>query len=298
MVDSTVAMIIDERQKGQFPISIGTSIAIEGALGIPSPDAPDAGMAKRVSINSLPFTKYDEMWFNIRTMFRNAVGAVKTEDEIRMSPATYAVLIEEEMRIIRAALQQHTGTKLTPVFYVCDYQSLTKKYKYATFKEVKTDKQKHYAIMENGMLTALFDRLKESQEQLYHFDTELKGHGKAAMFVTHYPLDLLSQTNFKDIALVESHTGAIKTRELWYTKLHGGKELSRIPFDKMTIQMFGDSGGLIAPQPIEFRRKLIEIAEHYKWTSVTTEERIRLTVKLSKAPTLEGAIMKMYSTVL
>lgn len=298
MLDSTMAVIIDERDKGQFPISIGTSLAIEGALGIQPADSPDAGKANAVKLSDIPYTKYDEIWFNVRTLFRNAMGAIKKEDEIRMSPDNYATLIEEEIRIIRAALQQNTGTKLMPVFYVCDYNSLNKRYRHATFKEVKTDRQKHYASMENLTLGILFKKMEENQLFIYHFDTDVKGHGRAAMFVTHYPIDLLSADNFKEIALVESHTGVVKTKELWYTKLKDGKNLTRIPFDKMTIQMFGDSGGLIAPQPLEFRNKLLEIAEHYKWTPVTTEERIRLTVKLSRAPTLEGAIMKMYSSVL
>lgn len=60
---------IDARTKGQFPISIATSLALEGLFGIlednkdPNPPWPD----------------YTDLIINVRTLFRNLLGSIEDE---------------------------------------------------------------------------------------------------------------------------------------------------------------------------------------------------------------------------
>jgi hypothetical protein len=59
----------------------------------------------------------------------------------------------------------------------------------------------------------------------------------------------------------------------WYTKLKTVRVEDRIPFTKFTLLFFGD-GNLFAPQDLELRRELVELAETKRWTHVTTDERL------------------------
>lgn len=278
------AVILDNREKGQFPLSIATSLAFEGAFGI-YPERPQ----QKVLIND-----YQEVWLNIRTLFRNIHGSMKKEDEARLSATDYAMAIREEMTIVQSVLDDHTRGRVRAYFYACDYRSLKAHYPHANLKEDNTDRQKHYSAMENRALDALGIELKGLPQQYIHFDTTIKGNKKKALFITHYPLDLLSNTDFEEIGLLESHSGVVKHKSEWYTKLHNGKSLVRLPFNKMTIQMFGDSGGLFAPYPQEYRKALLEVADKHQWTPMTTKDRILLTVGLTKMPTLIGTVQKMF----
>ena len=59
-----ICMITDlmsSRTIGQFPLSIATSLAMEAAFGI-YPDRPET---------KEPILKYDTLWVNVRTIFRN-----------------------------------------------------------------------------------------------------------------------------------------------------------------------------------------------------------------------------------
>lgn len=281
--------MMEERMKGQFPITISTSLALEGAFSIlldkPNPKIP-------------PIQNYDELWINLRTLFRNLHDCFKKEQEVLIMPPDYAKVMREEMHIIQGALDQHTNGRVRAYFYTCSYQNLSGIFKHAQFKDAKTPAQIHYAAQENRTLEELDNLLKETGESFVKFDTVLSGHEKRTLIITHYPVDLLANQYMFDLALLESHTGAIKTKGMWHSKLAGGKDIHRIPFDIMTIQLFGDSGKIFTPYPLEFRKKMLEIAEQYQWTPATTKERIKLTVNLSRTPTLESAIMKLYATFL
>lgn len=281
--------LIENRAKGQFPLSISTSLALEGALGIleekPNPAKP-------------PIQDFDEIFFNLRTLFRNINGCYKKDEENRLSPGDYAHMLIEEMTIIQSVLDQHTGGRVRAFFYACTYNNLTGLFKSARFKEARTPAQLHYANQENKTLELISKALREEGRDFLHFDTIINGNKKKTLMVTHYPIDLLANQFFSEIGLLESHTGVVKPRSLWYTKLLNGKDLTRIPFDIMTIQFFGDSGHLFSPYPIKYREALLEVANKYQWTPVTTKERIKLTVGLYKNADLEKTVMKLYSTFL
>lgn len=283
-MDSSVAIQLDTRAKGQFPVSIATSLAVEGAFGMMLENQP----TKNPSVYD-----YQEIWFNLRTMFRNFYGSLQKEHIDRLMPEHIGEALREEMTILRGVLEQQSTNRIKAVFYVCNYDSLTRLHKFAIFKEVKTDKQKFYAGLENATMNYLIEHHGE-EFGIRNLDTQIVGNGKDAIMLTHYPFDLLSNVSFGKLALLESHTGVIKTPALWYTKLNNGKELSRIPFNMMTIQLFGDSGGLLAPYSHAEREAIMKIAEKHKWNPTTTKERIIFTVGLEKMPLLEALVKKLF----
>ena len=99
--------------------------------------------------------------------------------------------------------------------------------------------------------------------------------------LTHVAYDLLSYNKFNTLHLLESHTGKCKDISLWWTKLSNSKDLMRIPFNILTLQIFGDSQ-IFLPFPIETRKQILQLAEDKKWTNVTTKERIRLSLDTLK----------------
>jgi hypothetical protein len=309
---------LDARVKGQLPISVATSLAIEGLLGIledkpADPDNPLRRYAQTainaynsarqflgihvddtpVDVIKAPIKEYDELWVNYRTLFRNIVGAVSADDAAAITPDDYAMLVVEELTIIKAALLDH-GFEVNVIGYVCSYNDLGGIYPKAIQREMKTDRQKYYAALENQTVDAVFANLGSDNEMLIPCDVYIRGNHKRTMLLSSYPIDLI---NFKDglqLALVESHTGAIKKRQHWHTKLLNGRDLPHIPFDRMTIQMFGDTGNLFAPYPKAHREKLIALATQYQWTSLTTKARILQCVELSRDPTFEAIVRAMY----
>lgn len=277
------------REKGAFPISIATSLALEGAFDI---------LEDGAKYKSPPIFEYDAVWFNLRTIIRNIRGAMPKDAADSAAPLSILAAVITELTMIRGIIQEKTGGRCNVVFYACSYNSLTRLFPKALFKEVTTDKQKLDAKIENGILKEIFKNNFSEELPLKEFDTTLSWEGEQngrVLIVTHYPFDLLSEKYFKELVLLESHTGTLKKKPQWYTKLHGGKDLVRVPFDKMTVQLFGDSGGLLKPYPIAFRRELLKVAEDSKWSSTTTKDRIILTVKHHRNVSLEILVFQLYS---
>jgi hypothetical protein len=310
--------ILDARVKGQLPISVATSLAIEGLLGIledkpADPDNPLRRYAQTavnayntarqflgihvddtpVDVIKAPIKDYDELWINVRTLFRNIVGALSNEDAAKIEPDAYAMLAIEELNIIKAALLDH-GFEVVVVGYVCSYASLSGNYPKAQMREIRTDKQLFYAALENQTVAAAFENLGRDNELLLPFDVSIRGNSRRTMLLSNYPIDLINFKSALQLALVESHTGVIKKRQHWHTKLLNGRDLPHIPFDRMTIQMFGDTGNLFAPYPKAHREKLLALATQYQWTSLTTKSRILQCAELARDPTFEAVVRAMY----
>ncbi len=283
------ATLLDGREKGQFPISIGTSLALEGALDI-YPDRPK-------KYPSPPLLSYGGLIMSIRTLYRNLCGSIEKESKGNLSPENYATALIEEMTIIKGVLEQHSP-KTKPFYYLMSYIGLPVLYPNAILKTLKTDAQIEYKAMEDNCYSILRAKLKDSKldvpVELTNCSIAPKSGFEDSMIITHCPLDLLSYTAFKRLTLQESNSGNIKYRGEWNTKLQGGKDHPRIPFDKMTIQMFGDTGGMFSPQPIAYRKTLLQIAESNKWTSLTTKDRVLLGVKQAHDFHLEKLVKSLY----
>lgn len=272
---------IANREKGQFPVSIGTSLALEGA----------AGVLEDKEVSPAPLLRAQELWVNMRTLFRNLYGALDSELRLTVGPQHLVPAMLEELDHIREAVNTITGHRCKTTYYACSYASLPRKFPKALLRVPRTALQKTYHAIESETIT---QAIRLADEDIRQYDVDIGGSNARVFMLTHCPVDLLSARSFNELFLLESHTGAIKDRRQWHTKLTGGKDLVRIPFDRMTLQMFGDGGQHFMAMPIKIRKVILELAERYKWTQVTTKSKIIYSVRQCRDPALEALVLGLY----
>lgn len=313
------ADIIESRVKGQLPLSIATSLAIESLLGVMDGKEPDPNNPFRryaslavnafnkakqflgihvketpVDKNTAPIADFDELWINFRTLFRNVVGAINANDLKTITANELGYVVMEEVAIIKGVLEDQ-GFNTEVFLYACTYNNVRGLYREGIMKEGMTPLQQAYAELENGAIKSVIEHIGEDSVLLKQYDTTILTNPKRCVLLSHFPIDLLNIKGARELVLIESHTGKLKRRNQWNTKLKDGNmDISRIPFDRMTIQMFGDKGNLFLAHPKQYRAKLVELSIKYQWTPLTTEQRIKQCVELSREPFLMAAVQKMY----
>lgn len=281
------AVLLERRATGQVPVSVATSLAIEGLFGILEP--PEGGPKSKAPP---PANEVDEVWVNLRTLFRNIQGAVEAQAVTQINGHSFGLAIIEEMTIIQQSVHQLSSGRIKTYFYVCSHANLRRDFPNARLKEPRTDKQLIYAALEKEAIETVLRNKTEQEVTVY--DVSVQMHVKRCAMLTSFPVDLVMAKNYSSLVLLESHTGAVKKNHLWNTKLQNGKELTRIPFGKMSLQVFGDNSGVFAPFPKEYRDAILRIAEQYKWTVFTTKDRIVQSIKLSHEPALLATIQPLF----
>lgn len=274
--------VISERAVGQFPISIASSLAFESAIGIlPEAPMPEPEIKKR-----------DLIMVNVRTMIRNLLGSFEKESKIHLENYTLAEALVGEMRVMETLAVEHSNGRCNVEFYNCSYSDIQSKFSRALIKVPTTPLQVAYMGIEQDILKYIKEDFK-SAAPVEEYTREFKDHPGDALIVTHFPIDLLQRYRFNSLSLLESHTGSIKPPLLWNTKLHNGKEFEILPFDRMTLQMFGD-GVIFAPMPIKIRQRLYSIAVKQGWTPASTKDWIIKGVEAHRDPALEVLVKDLY----
>jgi hypothetical protein len=268
------------RELGQTQISIGTSLALEGAFGI-YPEREES---------PAPILKYTRLWVNVSTMFRNLVNSLTSEEQARVTAKVIAPILASEMSILEGEVQNVVGRKLTTTFYYNDMRKLKKLLSSANVKEPTTPKQKIQQALHDQTIKSLGDYL--DQVDLRYFEGKIKGDGRALM-ITHNPVDLLSFNRFDELTLLESHTGKLKPRSQWGSKL-GVKDLT-LPFNEFTLTVFGDGSTFLSPWPMKYRRVLLDLSKKNRWTPVTTLPKIRMELGTIKDPHIRDELQKAMS---
>lgn len=281
-LEQRIQAALAEREKGQLPISIASSRALEGAFGILE-EAPEAHPI---------IHRVDALYVNLRTLIRNIAGSVESEVNAQLTAEDISATMANELQIIESAVQQVSNGKVAVVPYVCSYESLKRLYPKAMMKTTTTEKMT-FAFMRE--VNALNDfELNRGWIHPKKFDIDFEKDDRKTLILTNYAIDLLQKYKFTSLTLLESHTGAVKPPPMWYTKLNNGKDLKTIPFDRMTIQMFGDGSNLFSPFPIKIRRHMLAISEKNGWTPLTTKALILESVKKERDPVLESLILNLY----
>ncbi len=255
------AEAIAARAVGQYPISVATSLALESAAGI-HPEIP---------VPQAPILEYEQFWVNVRTLFRNFLGALDKDTVKGVQAPEIAMHLFGEMDAIRDIVEDASGGRCKPVFYVSNYAGLNTRFPHAVLRMDSTPRQKEYTALQTQTLELM---LRQQPQDFKGYHLKLRPEGRPrAMILTHYAYDLSAHDQFSKLVLVESHTGAIKEFAQWYTKYYEGKSLSMIPFREDFLQIFGDSETFRTFDP-KVRKELIEIATKYKWSAVTTKAKI------------------------
>lgn len=275
---------IAARAVGGYPISVATSLALESACGV-HPEIP---------VKSAPLLEYTELWINLRTLFRNFLGALDKDTVKGVGPANIADNLLVEMETIHGIVAEVTHGRARPVYYLSNYARLEQQYRHAVLRVDNTVRQKEYTAIQTKSLERLLAALK-GQPDVHVYDLKLHPpHPTKSMLLTHYAYDLLAASHFHTLVLLESHTGAIKPRPQWYTKYYQGRELSQIPFTEYFLQIFGDNE-TFRPMDLDLRRSLLEIAQKYNWSAVSTRDKIRYGVEQMKNPYFRTVVTEMMS---
>lgn len=239
------------REVGTLPVSIGTALAFESVFATNALDG------------------YNCVLLNIRTVVRNFYQAFKSGVGLQIDPEDAATCVIDELQTLVDQFKT-----ATPVVYLSTYQDLTKFLPGCNQMVVTGEKRMLMDALEDDTIRAILKRQVLRVELFDSCKLEFKVKGKALIF-THCVTDLFVRYEFTDLELLESYTATIKPRSEWYTKLTNGKELTRMPFNKFTLCVFGDKSVFIKPQGLLLRRQLLDVAEANNWTTIVSMDKIR-----------------------
>lgn len=243
----------DRRLGDKEPLSIGTAIPFEER--ITNGDKVAA----------------DNLWINVRTLFRNFMGAYDTPVPVQ------SVMTEffNELFAIDGVCRQF-GVNLQ--LYYPSYRTFSRLHRGAIVKDKLTVRQRMEASnMRVAMLSLMASELV-TQLSIGETDTELPGTRGTTWIITHEPVDLLSRNRFSDLVLLESHTGTLKTPDTWINKLLRNKKTEHLyqhlPFNPFTYRLLGDNT-LCESHKTSLKKAVLELSLRKRWTHVTSMSEIK-----------------------
>lgn len=277
---------INERSLGpNTPISVGTAMIFDN-------EEVDYGEWE-------PY-----LYVNLHTILRNLIQAMDINKVLELDDEVLFPKFMEEIETFEEYLDKYTSGKTEAVFYLPDYRNISRMLPFAGLRTIKTDRQQQLYDLEQAVYKRLREEVKkmeaeakkvhQSFEKPYIETDHTLPRGKGpALILTHNPTDLLSYTSFPVLKLIESHTGKIKKRDEWNTKLTGDKvRLANIPFNRFSVQICGDGNHLIMSGTKKMKDFLFELADKNNWTSMTTIDRIRFCINLMKDKTDRETLLK------
>ena len=274
------------------PISIGTAIAIQEICGF---DAEGSPTGKGSIVH-----EYQNLFVNVRTLARNFIGGQQSDLRNQLNEKDILYGIISDLRIMNEVLQKYTsvGIKINP--YVCLYKDIAKVFPKATLKHPRTEIQRKQKTLEDNVIDLLLmTQTLNKRNDILIFNTKFNIDKVGdTLILTHHPIDLLNDNRFSKLVLLESHTGKRKTGTEWNTKLKNFKpEFNRIPFNDLTVQLFGDTGDVLFPMlSPKLKNELASIADKFQWNPLTTKQRMVNGVMLSGNKDLHETVKELSYT--
>jgi hypothetical protein len=257
-----------------LPLSIGTALALE-----------------ILSKENDLLKEYDVLYINLHTVLRNLLGAfIKTPTKTDVGNISKCFI--EEYETLLSVVKSHFPKELNFCIFYPRYKSLHRIFPYANIKKPITTLQKEKALIEE----MAFKRLLKNYPDIHQGDCKVFGNSQRGVVLTHLPIDLLSASSFRKLSLLESHTGTIKDRPQWITKLNNKGNLN-LPFNTLTLTILGD-GKMFGALGNPFNKHLSELAEKGKWTTLTTKERIKFDIEKLRNKADVKILMDMLTTTL
>lgn len=239
---------LSDRAMSGFPLSIGTSLALTTLFEpIQEEIDPDREVTRLEDLS-----KYDLYVFNVETLVRNILSSVPSDIFMKLKPGeVYETLVEELEFIIGMFGSMGLSTK----FFINTYRYFKDQYK-DDLRVANTPKQLHEQSLTNYAL----DKIKKDitfRDSIDTFTHMVSYRNTTSLIFTHIPADLLSYDKFRVLDLLESHTGAIKTRKDFNSKYYPlpREDMSSLPFFEYLLTTFGDKV-MFKPKPIKERKKV------------------------------------------
>lgn len=223
------------------------------------------------------------MYLNLRTLYRNYVASIPTEYQRHVKVKEMLGDFFKEVSEVERIIKEVTQNRVKLFFYYPRYEHLDKVLPEVTVLEYNP---------------GIFDQLeldmwafaKRNELLVPFFYTEVKGElpkaNEPVLLLSSFVTDLLSAHNFPALYLIESFTGKIKKRQEWHTKINIGnvknKDQIGMPFNKFTIQVFGDKSGAYKGQDRQIRKIVRDMAVNDHWSAITTRDKIRSSINKIK----------------
>jgi hypothetical protein len=264
---------LSSRVTSAYPLSLPTSLAMESIF--PPANPQDTFDPSRMIPQQIDITQYQILYVNTDTLFRNMMSSVERPMIPFLKPADVANEIIAEMDIIDGLLLNEGGGACRAVYYQCTYRSI--KSDLVKIRQDRTDGQRVVSQLLKDTTKVLI-----ASGRVMDLNMDIRPERRCtALIITHHPLDLINYTSFNRLDLLESHTGVLKPRYMWYTKYYpvGDLDLSRIPFHRKMLYIFGDRVQ-ITPYDIAIRRRIAEISIKRQWTPMSTIDKVMLDLSL------------------
>lgn len=251
-----------DRQVTSFGLSIGTGLMLESALE-PTESRIDDDRVIPVTID---LNDYKKHYYNIFTLARNIVNSIsdKRVKDGLMNNTKLMDLVMEEVEVIASLYQE---VKCTPILFIPDYTKL--------YKSMNVDKEaklssKDY-LLQQYVLSSLKKKSYDVSMDVHHGTYLLKPDSAPTLITTHIPVDLLNYNKVPNLKLLESHTGKLKDKHMWYSKLHpiGKNPLNIFPFIEELVFILGDKN-VSQPMKLSIRRLLHTYGTERKWSTFTS----------------------------
>lgn len=260
--------VVRERTMGKFPLSVATSIALESAIGHPDPTNG------RPSNNAL--VMYEEFWVNLKTLFRNICGCLPPNSP-KPPVEDLVIAMLNEIKVIQDIVQRNSQARA--VFYVSNYSRLDALYKHVELRRDNTPKQKDFTKTMESVIQRVINKLPKDDNSFKLFAHDLRPNTrKRTLILTHVPYDLVSAHNFGSLDLLESHTGHIKNKTLWYTKYFQGNDLPPIPLTHYLLPVFGDKE-MFRPLNLKAKAEMLALIKKNGWNALTTDAKMKNDIK-------------------
>ena len=283
--------LLATRTVSAFPLSIGTSLAFESLFeGRLAPYDPQREIPNKIDIR-----QYQELWVNLQTLFRNIVGSIEAKQILQLTAVDVAEVMIQEMEVIESLLQVEGHGVCQAVFYAPTYKTA---YTHQRHPGIKlrmdtTDHQKVYTALLINTLTVV---RRMVGDKIRWIDVELIPDAPCkALVMSHFPIDLLSHTHFQRLDLLETHTGKLKPKSLWYTKFAplGKEDLSTLPFIRKLHVVFGDKV-MFHPMDFKLRKLILDTSRQRMWTPMTTESKVLYDLDLDMKDRLMMEIFRKF----
>ena len=238
-----------------YGITIGTELAIDT-------------LATDGSEHSLPepISNYTALHINVYTLVRNVMSqfTVKTLELIKHKDVVRVVL--NDIALIKRVLNN-----IPLVFYASTLMSLAS-HKYAPYlRAPRTAKQRRVAQTIGASVLAI---VKNQHGSIALVNGPYTAHRDRQLLLTNLMMDLLSNGSAH---LLESHTGKVRNKLMWYTKLHPMPLVDMKIFPPLhKMMLFIGTKDIFSPKPLShLREQMITIANQYKWSAITTEQQVK-----------------------
>lgn len=250
-----------ERVYASVPVSVGTGLALE-------------------SLVQQPLADYQSMLFNVRTLVRNAAASFELEgEELPTKVELLSALKEDVFQIIEAITALSDEKRFEITFYYPSYKRLPTLFPEAKLKQEDSPSLTPHQRATNTLFKSVItDFMNEHENVIVKTSVGLPRFNGKALVLSHHMVDFVTTRAYSRLNLIESHTGTVKKFEQLNTKLTGGSKLVGMPFNQLTLQVFGDKAVNFYSLSGLLKNALLVIAKDGHWKPDSTLDYCRRTL--------------------